>query len=264
MRYAKVFIILAAAAAVLTGCGSRGDSGISEPEKATVAVTKAEDTGVSSETELSADENDPANMAYWEASEELIPVTYKGDFEYGGAKCVKMADVFAIPAECPEIGAAGNQFIYVIDEGGICMRFIANMPAAVAKEHYELDILDDDYQKKELELVKELDIAHMDELSPDELSRGELDKLVGKTAEELEKEGFTQYGWEISESDGVVFFDKGFHRYSVQFSEPLTAGRDYDEEGALEGLTVKSIIRTGVSDNIYDTAPLLEDNSAER
>ena len=27
-------------------------------------------------------------------------------------------------------------------EGGICMRFIANMPAAVAKEHYELDILE--------------------------------------------------------------------------------------------------------------------------
>ena len=174
-----------------------------------------------------------------------------------------MADVFAVSDDEPNVGSSGNQFICVIENEDICARFIANMPAAVAQELFELDIFDDNYKQKELDLVKDLEIARVDDLKDGIPAQDELDHYIGSTVSELENAGFEMNGWSIVDTDGEFTFSRDYYEYIVSFNEPLSEETDYYESGATDGLTVKSITYSALSSNAFNTDDLFGEFSEE-
>lgn len=268
MKKAMIMMITASVL-LMTGCSHTAETESSEPAASTAAVTVAETTASTTAEEseiieVTADVNEDAfDAEYWEENERLIPVTYQGDLEYNGTVLKTMADVFAVSDDEPNVGSSGNQFICVIENEDICTRFIANMPAAVAQELFELDIFDDNYKQKELDLVKDLEIARVDDLKDGIPAQDELDHYIGSTVSELENAGFEMNGWSIVDTDGEFTFSRDYYEYIVSFNEPLSEETDYYESGATDGLTVKSITYSALSSNAFNTDDLFGEFSEE-
>ncbi|MBQ6554101.1 MAG: hypothetical protein IJL89_02605 [Firmicutes bacterium] len=253
MKHLKTIMAIAAAA-LMTGCGGTAANNSAETSDKTDVAAEAEtaeETAADTEDGFFGNENS-------EAEERLIPVTYEGDFEYNGTVFKTMSDVFAASGDEPNVGSSGNQFICVIENDDICARFIANMPADMAQKLYDLDILDDNYRQNELNLVKDLEIARVDDLKAGVLSQTELDKYINNTVSELEDAGFEMSGWSVVDTEGEFSFDNGYYEYTATFNEPLSEGTDYDEAGATDGFTVKSMTYAQLSYKVFDTDDLLE------
>ena len=266
MKNTKVIMTIVAVAVLMAGCGSTSENDSSEAATTTTAVTEAETTTTTAaeeaepetDEETSETEEDPFGDEYRESTERLIPVTYEGDFEYDGVTFKTLADVFAVAGDDPNVGSSGNQFICVIENDDICARFIANMPADMTQQLYDLDIFDDDYKQKELDLVKDLEIARVDDLKAGVPAQEELDKYNGFTVSELADAGFEMNGWSVVGTEGEFTFDNGFYEYAVTFNEPLSEDTDYNETGATDGLTVKSVTYSQLSYNAFNTDDLFE------
>ena len=246
---------------LMTACGSQAEKQASDTAEATSSVSEAEVTTAAEEDEpedeSAADLDDaPFDAAYWEETERLIPVTYAEDFAYNGVTFKTMADVFAAAGDEPNVASSGNQFICVIENDDICTRFIANMPAELTQQHSELDIFDDDYRQKELDLVKDLKIARVDDLKAGIPSQEELDQYIGSSISVLENAGFEMNGWSIVGTEGEFTFSRGYYEYNVSFNEPLSEETDYYEAGAADELTVKSVTYSQLSYGAFNTDDL--------
>ncbi len=248
-----MIVMIAASVLLLTGCSQTAETDPSGAAGTTAAVTEVT-------TEV---DEDAFGAAYWEENERLIPVTYQGDLEYNGTVLKTMADVFAVSGDEPNVGSSGNQFICIIENEDICSRFIANMPAAVTQALFELDVFDDDYMQNELDLVKDLEIARVDDLKDGMPTQDALDQYIGCTVSELADAGFELNGWWVADTEGEFTFDRDLYEYIVSFNEPLSEGTDYNDPEATDGLTVKSITYSALSHNVFNTDDLFEESSAE-
>ena len=266
MRYSKTIMAIAAAAILMAGCGSSAENDSKATTTTAAAETSAAETEPAttadadtdaSETEISTDDEDPFSDS-WETPEQLIPVTYEGDFEYNGVTFKTMGDVIAVAGDDPNVACFGNQFICVVENDDICARFIANMPSDLLQQFYDLDVFADDYKEKELELGKDLEIARFDDMKVGILSQDELDKFVGGAVSNFEGAGFELNGWTIADTEGEFTYANGNYEYTVVFNEPLSEGTDYYEGGARDGFTIKSVTYSQLSPNVFNTDDLLE------
>ena len=264
MRSLKTTLIaFIAMAAVLSGCGNNSDKDSSKKEKTT---TKTETTAAKKEESKAdtEDSEDPFADAEIVFPERFIEETYKGDFEYNGTTFKTMQDVFNAAGEDPKLGLTGNQFICYIDNDDISVRFIANVPNDITDKLYELDVFDDNYEKDQMDLVKDLAIARTDDLKEEMLSQEERDAFVGKTIKDLEAAGLEQTGYGIGGTEGEFYFDKGLCSYLVLFNEPFEVGTDYSEEGAMDNFTIKSVTYYEPSSfNAFDMSGLLGEEEEE-
>ena len=260
-----MIVMIAASVLLLTGCSQTAETDPSGAAGTTAAVTEAETTTEEPQiVEVTAEvDEDAFGAAYWEENERLIPVTYQGDLEYNGTVLKTMADVFAVSGDEPNVGSSGNQFICIIENEDICSRFIANMPAAVTQALFELDVFDDDYRQNELDLVKDLEIARIDDLKDGMPTQDALDQYIGCTVSELADAGFELNGWWVADTEGEFTFDRDLYEYTVSFNEPLSEETDYNDPEATDGLTVKSITYSALSYNVFNTDDLFEESSAE-
>ena len=185
-------------------------------------------------------------------------MTYDGKFEYNGATLKTLADVFAAAGEEPNVGSSGNQYVCVIENDDICARFIANMPADMMYELLKLDAFADDYRQKEFDIVKDLEIARVDDLKDGIPTQKELDKYIGVTGAEFLDAGFVMNAWSVIGTEGEFTYVNGYYEYIVTFNEPLSEETDYFDDGATDGLTVKSVTYSGLSHNAFNTDDLFE------
>ena len=262
MKKLKTIIAIAAAMALMTGCGNTAENNSPKTSDNTNTISEAKTTAEESAPDTGEETAEPEENSFgdedFEAIEQFIPVTYEGDFEYNGVTFKTMADVFAASGDDPNVGSSGNQFICVIENDDICTRFIANMPADMTQKLYDLDIFDDNYKQNELDLVKELEIARVDDLKAGVPTQQELDKYINSTVADLEAFGFEMSGWSVIGTEGEFTFDCGYYEYAVTFNEPLSEGTDYNETGATDGLTVKSVTYNQLSYKAFNTDDLFE------
>ena len=78
----------------------------------------------------------------------------------------------------------GGKYVYAFAVDGVAYRVIADLPDDIFDQILELDF-DEDYDKKEQALVKDLEVTTAENLTEQILSQEELDALVGKTGQEL-------------------------------------------------------------------------------
>ncbi|MBQ8967166.1 hypothetical protein [Ruminococcus sp.] len=267
MKFTKTMLAAAAIAALLCSCGNtaENDSSASSAAETTTTTTAAEAESteevseVTEETESETESEDEADHTIvMDASmDQEVPVTYKGDFEYNGVTIKTVGDVMSAD-ENVRTASMGNQLFMVIDNDDVCARFIANMPEDIKEQYYDVDIFADDYEEQQNALVKDLEIARLDDYKDGIPAQEELDKFVGGPASDLFDAGYSASGWAISGGEGQFSFDDGVYEYTVIFNEPLSEDADYNSESAFDGLTVKSIVCKGLGYNAFSNIGIYE------
>ena len=248
-------------AAALGGCGKSEDKSSSETEsKTTTTAAVSETETVSSEAESAADSADTSEEKTSSktdpADQHFVESTYEGDLEFKGVTIKTMGDAFGVISDDHDIGANGDQFICVLKDKDACYRLFANMPADIKDKFYEISIFDEDCTKQQMDLVKDLEVAAVQDLTKKIVAQKELDKFVGKTVDDLEKAGYEQSGWEFDGENGIFFYRKDMIAYNVEFNEKLPEDADFSEDGAMDGFTIKSMTYFDVDNSVFDYTEL--------
>lgn len=155
----------------------------------------------------------------------------------------------------PDYGNActENKFVYVFEQDDNFYRAIAN----VTREDFEavaaLDIADADYAKKLADTVSALEVEKIENLTEAIPSQEELDKLKGKTGEELLNDGWSDEGWDL---DAMTFYmTHGLFSYIVEFEGDVD-NADSFEIDKIKPFTVKSVKYRGLGDASNPDIPL--------
>lgn len=159
-----------------------------------------------------------------------------------------MGDMMDLEGEGQTSTWDGSHYVYVIYVDGAPIRAVADSTPEIDSQIGELDFLADDYDEQLRGIIGELPLSSVEDLSDGIPPQKELDAFVGKTGKDLLDAGFTYvylgaYG---EDTEAVADFDQGLYRYSVTFNESVA--EDSEDAAAIEGLTVKSIEFSELSD----------------
>ena len=145
-----------------------------------------------------------------------------------------------------------NHYVMVFDYDDIYYRAWAEVSDELMDKIFDLDFFDPDRPQKERDLLKDLSIGELTNLSEAMPTGADLQKYVGKKGQDLIDEGFSCFGYSFWD-DTVFSLDKGDYAYEVTMNEKMG---DYDEDAEYEELlaplTVKSIVCTGIGSGATD------------
>jgi len=165
-----------------------------------------------------------------------------------------MADVIALGETVKEqdedfncqTASVEGKLAYVFNYKGTYYRVIADMPKDVFDASMDLDYSDENYEQKYNELISPLEIRSCENLSELIPPQEELDKLVGKTGEDLLNDGWYSSGYNLDEME--FYLNKDPFLYNVVFDGKLELTDDFDETEAIKPLKVKSVEFSGLGD----------------
>ncbi|MBQ3405176.1 MAG: hypothetical protein IJG63_07160 [Oscillospiraceae bacterium] len=181
------------------------------------------------------------------ASDTAAPETSSEDTDAVVASLETIGDAMAAALGGNEQYAAyDGKFIYVFDLDGTSYRVIASVPNDVFESIMALDYADEDYDAKYSELVTPLAIERYENLSQYIPAQEELDKLVGKTGQDLLDDGWTNWGYSLDTME--FWMHKEPFAYTVVFDGQLELTDDFDADEAIKPLTVKSVTYDGLGD----------------
>ncbi|MBR0541470.1 MAG: hypothetical protein IJK26_04605 [Clostridia bacterium] len=138
-------------------------------------------------------------------------------------------------------------YIYVFQVGQEYYRAVSNITPEISQSLFDLDFDDKNYDSKLNKIISPLEIDKLENLSDTVIPQEELDKLVGKTGEELINDGWTAgMGYNLETME--FYLNKGAFEYTVVFDGKLENSDDFDEEEAIKPLVVKSVTLNGIGD----------------
>lgn len=163
-----------------------------------------------------------------------------------------MADVIALGETVKEqdedfncqTSSVEGKLGYVFNYKGTYYRVIADMPKDVFEASMNLDFSDENYEQKYNELISPLEIVSCENLSEQIPPQEELDKLVGKTGEDLLNDGWYSSGYNLDEME--FYLNKDPFLYNVVFEGKLEQSDDFDETEAIKPLKVISVEFSGL------------------
>ncbi len=163
-----------------------------------------------------------------------------------------MGDAFAIGGTDQPYGYDEDHFIYIFDYNGAMTRVVTDLTEDVYAEMEAVDFFADDRDDQLFEILSELEITQVVDLSKDIPTQEELDKLIGKTGQELLDEGYEYSGAYTSPDDTEFYLVKGPYEFTAAFNEIVEMTDDLEGEEVLKDLTVKSVEYTGISTHATD------------
>lgn len=211
----KTIVILLAVLMLLTGC--------SKPAKTTENETTA----------------DPLTEA---APEPVSPEERAAILE----EFKTIGDILESESVLYETSSMFNEdYVYVFDIGDTIYRAVAPVSAETSEAIWALDFFDEDHDKKLTDLVSPLVIDRIEDLNEMIPTQEELDKLKGKTGEELLADNWYPGG---HDADTMQFWMyHGPYYYTVTFRGRLL-NSEAGEEEMIKRLTVKSVEYFGLGD----------------
>ncbi len=252
---AKTIAIAAILCAVaLSGCSSSGETVSSS--QASSGTSSFVSDGTSAQTSEADESNTEASKS--ESSNSVSETSssvsgssestaYDGNYEIDGIKLKTIGDAFKLKTEKNYPATLGNHYIYGIKTKTAVIRIVADMPEDVLKKYNDVDFFDKERDKKQNDIVKDLEITRLDDYTKEIPSQQELDKLIGKKGSDLAKEGYNSTGYGISGDSAVFSYSKGHISFDVEFNEKVNKTENFDAEKATKDLTVKSISYTGLA-----------------
>ena len=132
----------------------------------------------------------------------------------------------------------------VIDVDGTLYRLAADLPEDVSKQIWSIDFEDEDRDEKVNELLKPLEITRKDNFSELIIPQEELDKLVGKTGQDLLDDGWYSGGYNLEDMEFWMYKDP--FMYTVVFEGTAEPTEDGDDNEMIKDLKVKSVTYTSL------------------
>ena len=159
-----------------------------------------------------------------------------------------LGDIWAF--ESDGYGSEENRYVRIFKADGVYYRAETDIPQDVAEKLDAIDFFDETREAQEKELMKDLPITKVCNLSEAMLSQSELDALAGKTGQELLDMGFVpggSYGFSAQEQISWASMEKGPFEYEVEFHEYVDVDEDPNVAAVIRPLTVKSVTLFGIS-----------------
>ena len=138
-----------------------------------------------------------------------------------------------------------DMYVTVFINQGDLYRAEAKLSADVVEALDALSWEDDDHTKKVKELVAPLEITKLINISEGILSQEELDKLIGKTGQDLLNEGWKSLSY--IPDDHSIYMEYGYFQYNVSFDGTIVETDEMDTDEVVRPLTVQSIEYIGMS-----------------
>ena len=136
-----------------------------------------------------------------------------------------------------------ERIVYVFESEGTYYRVTANLDEELFTKLWDLDDFDPLHDDKMFEIINDLPIEKLENLSERIPPQEELDKLVGKNVQELVDEGWTFAGWDAGSME--FWMNYGPFEYVVTCEGELPDPDGFDEDQA-NLLTVKSVKYDGI------------------
>ena len=157
-----------------------------------------------------------------------------------------LGDMYALTdTEHLQSSMYNGHFIYVFKLNDVVYRVVAEVSREIEEADYALDFSDPDYHKKEQELLKDVPITRIDNLTEGIPTQEEMDQFVGKTGQELLEDGWYIHGWYADTNE--ILMNKSPYLYRVIF-DGLDVDQDTFEEDDVLTYKVKSITFESIGD----------------
>ena len=164
-----------------------------------------------------------------------------------------MEDVFALADKADQGNSqeayTDKDYVYVFQIDGIYYRARAAMPEDVSEAVWAIDFFDEDKDQKIRALISPLEVALAENLSEQIPGQEELDKLIGRTGQELFDEGGDYWYYNLEDMEAGLNY--GPFSYAVRFDydgEQMVNSDDFDFYENFKDLTVKSVTYEGLGD----------------
>lgn len=171
-----------------------------------------------------------------------------------------MADAMAYTDDSSS-GWDESRYIYAFNTSTKPVRAIAEITSdqydQITDAEFDYDIELEERQAKIKEVIGSLPVT-VEDLSKDIPSQDELDKLVGKTGQELADDGYTflalySYG---TDAETQAYFDKGNYQYTITFDGALPDDVEEQTLDLVKDMKVTAVEFTGLSGAATDPATL--------
>ena len=157
-----------------------------------------------------------------------------------------LGDIWAF--ESDGYGSEENRYVRIFKADGVYYRAETDIPQDVAEKLDAIDFFDETREAQEKELMKDLPIQTICNLSEVLLSQSELDALIGKTGQELLDMGFVPQGsFSTLEKVFCASLDKGPFEYEIEFEEIAEVDDNPNVAAVIRPLTVKSAAFSSLS-----------------
>lgn len=158
-----------------------------------------------------------------------------------------IGDIINSGIESVQSANTDEHYIYVFQIDQVYYRAIANLTPELSQSLFDLDFDDKDYESKLKDIVSPLTIDKLENLNDTVIPQEELDKLVGKTGEDLLNDGWSSgMGYNLETME--FWLNKGAFEYTVVFDGKLENSDDFNEEEAIKPLVIKSVTLNGIGD----------------
>ena len=141
-----------------------------------------------------------------------------------------------------------DSYVYVFDNNGTPYRVAAEMTEDLYNALNAIEFTDPDKDQKIMDLIGDLPLISVEDLSQGIPDQSELDELVGKTGQELLDEGFQVWGYDEDADEYSLV--QGYYEYTAAFDQK--AENNTGDDDAIRDLTLKSIVYDKVSTNAAD------------
>ena len=164
-----------------------------------------------------------------------------------------LGDALAVDTEYYHSTWDEEHYVYVFDYNGAPTRVVADLTEELSQQ------IDDSLfseggggEDAVRELLSPLPLTQIEDLSLGIPDQAELDKLVGKTGQELLDDGYEIWGSSIDGPHASYTLAKGLFQYEVTFEDDPSLEDAEDTDAAMAGLTVAAVAYDGVSDYSTD------------
>lgn len=149
-------------------------------------------------------------------------------------------DIIDLESEDCHMSCGKDSIVYAFMLDDKYYRASSALDAETVEAVWNLDVTADDYDQKYKELVGDIAIEEIKDITDQKLSQDELDALVGKTGQELVDDGWYSAGYDLENMQ--FWMNYGPFVYNMVFEgEVADADSDtFDENEAIKPLTVKS------------------------
>ena len=156
----------------------------------------------------------------------------------------KLGDVLGLPYK--QSGYGEENYVFVFELNDVIYRAVAEMDEETSSKLWDLDFFDPDHNRQENELVENLPITRIDNITEHIPTEEKLQQYVGKTGQELMDEGWEIYVSNVYSLEFVM--QHGAYAYGIQFAGELKDPSNFDDSKDMKDLTVKSIRYYGLGD----------------
>ena len=129
-----------------------------------------------------------------------------------------LGDALAVETEDVASGWDDNYYVVAFEAGDSLFRVVAKSEEGIQDKTGDLNVMDDDYNDKLREIIGDLEIVSVDDLTAEVPTQEQLDAMVGKTGQELIDDGWAFQSYFMTGGDETgATFTKGYVACNVTF-----------------------------------------------